>query len=135
NAAAAARRVAAPSLWTRFDQQRDNATASTAGAAVVSPPPLPRSTQFRAMADDDFDLAALAAYLHMMPAQVSRLAERGNLPGRRIGGAWRFSRPEISQWLEQRIGLSDDGELAAMETNLERTDVAGAGDVEIAAML
>ncbi|HYO24415.1 MAG TPA: PTS sugar transporter subunit IIA [Lacipirellulaceae bacterium] len=80
------------------------------------------------MADDDFDLAALAAYLHMMPAQVSRLVERGHLPGRRVGGAWRFSRPEVSQWLEQRIGASDDHELAAMETNLERADRTS-GDV------
>jgi PTS system nitrogen regulatory IIA component len=87
------------------------------------------------MADDDFDLAALAAYLHMMPAQVSRLVERGQLPGRRVAGAWRFSRPEISQWLEQRIGLSDDDELAAMETNLERADAPGAGEVNLEELL
>jgi PTS system nitrogen regulatory IIA component len=87
------------------------------------------------MADDDFDIAALAAYLHMMPAQVSRLVERGQLPGRRVGGAWRFSRPEVSQWLEQRIGLSDDDELAAMEANLERTDRSGAGEVRLAELM
>jgi PTS system nitrogen regulatory IIA component len=87
------------------------------------------------MADDDFDIAALAAYLHMMPAQVSRLVERGQLPGRRVGGAWRFSRPEIGQWLEQRIGLSDDDELATMEANLERADRSGAGDVRLAELL
>jgi PTS system nitrogen regulatory IIA component len=87
------------------------------------------------MADDDFDIAGLAAYLHMMPAQVSRLVDRGQLPGRRVGGAWRFSRPEISQWLEQRIGLSDDDELAVMEANLERADRSGAGDVQIAELL
>jgi PTS system nitrogen regulatory IIA component len=87
------------------------------------------------MADDDFDVASLAAYLHMMPAQVSRLVERGKLPGRRLGGAWRFSRPEISQWLEQRIGLSDDDELAAMESTLERADVTGAAEVKLAELL
>lgn len=86
------------------------------------------------MADDDFDVAALAAYLHMMPAQISRLADRGKLPGRRVGGAWRFSRPEISHWLEERIGLSDDDELAAMETTLERADAA-ASDVDLAELL
>jgi PTS system nitrogen regulatory IIA component len=87
------------------------------------------------MADDDFDVAGLAAYLHMMPAQISRLVERGQLPGRRIGGTWRFSRPEISQWLEHRIGLSDDDELALMETNLERADRTGEGDVDLAELL
>jgi nitrogen PTS system EIIA component len=87
-----------------------------------------------AMADDDFDVASLAAYLHMMPAQVSRLVDRGKLPARRVGGVWRFSRPEISQWLEQRIGLSDDDELAAMESHLQRAD-RGAGDVEIGELM
>jgi mannitol/fructose-specific phosphotransferase system IIA component len=60
------------------------------------------------MAQDDFDIERLAAYLHMMPAAVMKLAERGKLPGRRVGGEWRFSAPEIHHWLEGRIGLSDD---------------------------
>lgn len=87
------------------------------------------------MADDDFDLASLAAYLHMMPAQVSRLIDRGKLPARRVGGQWRFSRPEINAWLEERIGLSDDDELAAMEATLERADTTGLGDVQLAELL
>lgn len=75
------------------------------------------------MADEDFDIATLAAYLHLMPAQVMRLAERGKVPGRRIGGDWRFSRPEVNQWLEQRIGATDDDqELADMEATLRRVD-------------
>lgn len=80
------------------------------------------------MADDDFDLPALAAYLHMLPDQVTRLAQRGNLPGRRVGGQWRFSRLEISHWLEARIGAADDSELAAVETALRRADRAHVGD-------
>src|SRR5262245_42062690 len=67
------------------------------------------SPRFRriAMADADFDLDRLAAYLHMMPDDVQKLAERGKLPGRRVGGAWRFSAAEIHHWMEDRIGLSD----------------------------
>jgi PTS system nitrogen regulatory IIA component len=84
------------------------------------------------MADDSFDIASLAAYLHMMPAQVSRLAERGKLPGRRIGGQWKFTRPEVSQWLEERMGLSGDEELAAMETHLRRDDSHGASVIDLA---
>jgi len=49
--------------------------------------------------DEDLDLEALAEYLHLDPAQVSRLVERGNLPGRRVSGQWRFSRPEVTFWL------------------------------------
>src|SRR5688500_4359921 len=87
------------------------------------------------MPDDTFDLASLASYLHMMPAQVSRLAERGKLPGRRVAGQWVFSRPEISRWLEDRMGLSDDEELAAIETNLRRQDDAAAADIDFATLL
>ena len=67
------------------------------------------------MAQEDFDIDRLAAYLHMMPAAVQKLAERGKLPGRRIGGDWRFSAAEIHHWLEDRIGLSDDEALVHME--------------------
>ncbi len=87
------------------------------------------------MAEEDFDIAALAAYMHMLPAQISRLADRGKLPGRRVGGQWRFSRAEIHHWLEDRIGLSGDNELAAMESNLERTDISGSGEISIASLL
>ena len=67
------------------------------------------------MADDDFGLESLAEYLHLNPEQVAKLAERGKLPGRRLAGQWRFSRPEITHWLVERIGLSDDSELASLE--------------------
>jgi PTS system nitrogen regulatory IIA component len=72
------------------------------------------------MSDDDFDLAGLADYLHMTPAQLQRMADRGRLPGRKLGGQWRFSRHEIHHWLETRIGASDELELARMEGALER---------------
>ena len=72
------------------------------------------------MADEDFDVDRLAAYLHMMPADVTKLAERGKLPGRRVGGAWRFSAAEIHHWMEDRIGLSDENELVSVEDALER---------------
>jgi PTS system nitrogen regulatory IIA component len=87
------------------------------------------------MADDSFDIASLAAYLHMMPAQVTRLAERGKLPGRRIGGQWKFTRPEVSQWLEERMGLSGDEGLAAMEGRLRRDDSHGASVIDLGELL
>jgi PTS system nitrogen regulatory IIA component len=87
------------------------------------------------MAEEDFDVAALAAYLHMLPAQIIKLVDRGKLPARRVGGDWRFSRAEVHHWLEDRIGLSDDSELAALETSLERADKHNEGDISIAALL
>src|SRR6478672_7029104 len=84
---------------------------------------------------DDFDIERLAAYLHMMPAAVLKLAERGKLPGRRIGGEWRFSAAEIHHWLEDRIGLSDADELAEVEGALDRAGEPGEEQISIADLL
>jgi nitrogen PTS system EIIA component len=89
-----------------------------------------------AMAQDDFDIDRLAAYLHMMPAALVKLAERGKLPGRRVGGEWRFSAPEIHHWLEDRIGLSDDEALVQVEGALDRAAGTAADDeISIAELL
>ncbi len=72
------------------------------------------------MAAEDFDVDRLAVYLHRMPAEIVKLAERGKLPGRRVGGVWRFSAAEIHHWMEERIGLSDDDELLSVEGALDR---------------
>jgi PTS system nitrogen regulatory IIA component len=74
------------------------------------------------MTNESFSIESLADYLHLPPEQVARLAERGKLPGRRIGGQWRFSPAEIHHWWEQRIGMSDDEELAEVESALQRFD-------------
>lgn len=65
--------------------------------------------------DDHFDLPSLAIYLGRPVEQVRRLAERGKLPGRRVGGQWRFDRAEIFHWLEAHIGSADPAGLRALE--------------------
>ncbi len=72
------------------------------------------------MSQRDFDVDTLASYLHLTPPQVSRMADRGKLPGRKIGGQWRFPEAEIHHWLEERIGVSGDVELAQVENVLDR---------------
>jgi len=101
----------------------------------------PRSSQnpsrtSTTMPKEDFDIDSLAAYLHLTPQQVLRLADREKLPGRKVGGQWRFSQAEIHHWLEDRIGLSDEGELVEVEQVLRR---AGKGlaekEIRVAEML
>jgi PTS system nitrogen regulatory IIA component len=87
------------------------------------------------MAQSDFDVDRLAAYLHMSPAAVMKLAERGKVPARRVGGDWRFSAAEIHHWLEDRIGVSDDETLVQMEGALDRAADRDAEDVSISALL
>lgn len=73
------------------------------------------------MASKDFDVDQLAAYLHLTPEQVAKLASRGKLPGRRIAGDWKFSEAEIHHWLEERIGAGDAEQLGKVEQMLDRT--------------
>ncbi len=73
------------------------------------------------MPDEDFSIESLADYLHLNPEQVARLADRGQVPGRRVGGAWRFSAHEIHHWLEERIGVLDDADLLQLEGALRRS--------------
>ena len=87
------------------------------------------------MAQPDFDVDRLAAYLHMSPAAVMKLAERGKVPARRVNGDWRFSSAEIHHWLEDRIGVSDDETLVQMEGALDRAADTDVEDVSISELL
>lgn len=54
----------------------------------------------------------VADLLQVTEETVRRLANRRVLPGRRVGGAWRFSRPALIRWIEsgQELGGEDDEE-------------------------
>ena len=69
---------------------------------------------------EDLDISKLAEYLHVTPEQVTKMAVRGRIPGRRVGGQWRFSEAEIHHWLEERIGVSNVDELSKVEQVLDR---------------
>jgi PTS system nitrogen regulatory IIA component len=61
------------------------------------------------------DLEQLATYLQRDLREVSKLACRGHLPGRKVGGEWRFARAEINQWIETQIPDFDEQQLTALE--------------------
>jgi excisionase family DNA binding protein len=44
-------------------------------------------------------LSEAAAYLRVAESQVQRLAETQALPGRQIGGEWRFLKAGLQDWL------------------------------------
>lgn len=84
----------------------------------------------------DFDVESLSRYLHLTPQQVVRLAERGQLPGRKIGGEWKFAKPDIHHWFENRIGLSDEEELVRVESVLKRSaPLENEGEIRISELL
>ncbi len=43
----------------------------------------------------------VAAFLKLAESTVYRLAQEGTLPGRKIGGTWRFSREQLLAWFYQ----------------------------------
>jgi excisionase family DNA binding protein len=54
---------------------------------------------FRPFESDVLTLEGVAELLAVEPEIVAELAERGELPGRRIGGGWRFARAAVLDWL------------------------------------
>jgi excisionase family DNA binding protein len=44
----------------------------------------------------------VAVYLKVDEKTVYRLAQRGELPGFKVAGTWRFKRSDIDAWIEQR---------------------------------
>ena len=122
-----------PAIWADGPVWPDAAKPTAAGAGIWL------SVRAGSMCAEnmpysDFDVESLARYLHLTPQQVVKLAERGKLPGRKVGGRWRFARPDIHRWFEQRIGLSDQEELVEVESVLRQASPAEER-ISIAAML
>ena len=67
------------------------------------------------MGNETMDLEQLASYLQRDVREVTKLASRGHLPGRKVGGEWRFARAEINTWLETQLPDYTDQELTALE--------------------
>src|SRR5579871_1401517 len=70
----------------------------------------------RDMANEMMDLEQLADYIQRDKREVTKLANRGYLPGRKVGGEWRFARAEINQWLETQLPDYTEEQLKALET-------------------
>ena len=74
------------------------------------------------MADNDFDVEGLAKYLHLNLQQVERLASRGQIPGRRVAGNWRFNQADIHHWMEERMGVLETADLVRVEDAMASYD-------------
>ena len=48
----------------------------------------------------------VAAYLNVDDKTIYRLAQRGELPGFKVAGAWRFQGVDLERWIEARKQLS-----------------------------
>ena len=75
------------------------------------------------MSRDFYTLDDLIQRLGQDRRQVEKLVNRGVIPGRRVGGDWRFNENEITHWLEQELrGFDDDG-LAQFEQSQQSSEL------------
>jgi len=44
----------------------------------------------------------VANFLNVDEKTVYRLAQKGELPGFKVGGTWRFRRDDLDQWIEEK---------------------------------
>lgn len=44
----------------------------------------------------------VAAFLNVDEKTIYRLAQKGDLPGFKVLGSWRFQKEDVGQWIEER---------------------------------
>jgi PTS system nitrogen regulatory IIA component len=68
------------------------------------------------MGNEMMDLEQVADYLQRDQREVTKLANRGHLPGRKVAGEWRFAKAEINYWIETQLPAYTEEQLHALET-------------------
>ncbi len=66
---------------------------------------------------DVLTLRQLAEHLQLSERTIYRLLGRGQLPGFKVGGHWRFRRAVVDYWLDLRMGRLSPAELREMEVS------------------
>ena len=56
--------------------------------------------------DEILTVKQVSNYLKLAESTVYRLAQDGKLPGRKLGGTWRFSRQRLNDWLQNTTAQS-----------------------------
>jgi PTS system nitrogen regulatory IIA component len=68
---------------------------------------------YRNMSLEDF-----SRYIGMDVREVSKLADRGKLPGQKVAGQWRFNRARVTEWLQQNMQTLGEERLVSLEKAL-----------------
>ena len=50
-----------------------------------------------------FSIGEVAKHFGITPTTVYRLAQRGALPGFKVGGQWRFSQQMLKSWVADQV--------------------------------
>jgi PTS system nitrogen regulatory IIA component len=64
---------------------------------------------------DLFTLKQVADRLQLSERTLYRMLQRGELPGHKVGGQWRFRVSEVDYWLDMRLGRMGSADLYRLE--------------------
>lgn len=85
------------------------------------------------MSHETYSLDELSRQLGRDRREIEKLANRGRIPGRKIGGDWQFHSSEITHWLEREMREYSERELAAVEDSQGKTEADS--DVPVTSLL
>lgn len=75
------------------------------------------------MSRDYYTMEELTRQLGKERRAVEKQVSRGHIPGRRVGGEWRFNKSEITEWLEREMPSFSETDLAVLERTHVSTEV------------
>lgn len=75
------------------------------------------------MSRDYYTIEELIRQLGQERRAVEKQVSRGHIPGRRVGGEWRFNKTEITNWLEGEIPRFSQTDLAVLERSQDSLEL------------
>ena len=66
------------------------------------------------------DLKDLCGYLKLSEKEVMRKMASAGLPGQKVGGAWRFHKVEVDDWLQRSMQAESSDRLTQLEHGISR---------------
>jgi excisionase family DNA binding protein len=60
------------------------------------------------MENDIITIKEVADYLKLKEKTAYALVARGEIPGFKVGGSWRFRKSEIEKWISQQSKIKKD---------------------------
>lgn len=81
-----------------------------------------------------FTIKELAAFLRRSEKELTKLAEREILRGRKIQGVWNFSTPDVAQWMEREMTIASDADASVLE-EIAAKEVLAEEEFSLAKML
>ena len=63
----------------------------------------------------------VAAYLNVVEKTVYRLAKRGDLPGFKVAGTWRFKHSDVDEWIDLQKRATEGLSIEGNSTEIDRS--------------